>query len=494
MRRAWLGLLVALPLSACTTLGPDFDGPAPGFEAQWQSPSLRDVRTAPGSVAWWDGFGDPALSALVRAAQTDNPGLRVAGLRVLESRAQLAIAGSLNSPQAVSVTAGGGYGIAAPPGRRLENFDFAFASAGASLGWELDFWGRFRRTLESADALYAGSIADFEDSRLLLQAEVAKAYFTHRTFEERLAIVKQNLVLQQRSVEITELLFRRGIESELDVQQARTQLLATQASVPQLEAGLVQTRNALALLLGRPPGPLPELALAPSNLPALPDTLAAEVPGDLLLRRPDVRAAMLRAAAQSAQIGVAEADLYPNLGIVGSLGLGATSLSSGTKVDLAIGPGLSWTLPLFGRARNGVRVQDARFEQALTLYRGTVLRAAAEVDNSAITVAKARDENVTLAAAQTAARRSLDLASLQYREGITDFQRVLDAQAGLLRQQDRFVTNRGQIANGIVDLYKALGGGWIPATEADFADQATRARMQGRTNWGTLLDMPEQER
>lgn len=488
---AMAAVVALVGLSGCTTLGPDFAAPAPGFEASWQSPSMAAVAPGPSAAAWWDNFNDPALSALVREAETANPGLRIAGLRVLEARAQLAAAGALRLPQATTVTAGAGYGAQAPGGRAIAESDFLFASGAVSLGWELDVWGRFRRTIEAADALYGGSIADFEDSRLLVQSEVARAYFTHRTLEERLAVVRQNLALQQRSVTITELLFKRGAESELDVQQARTQLLATEATVPQLEAGIVQARNALSLLLGRPPGPIPELALSAPALPPLPAGLSTEAPADLLRRRPDVRAAALRAAAQSAQIGIAEADLYPSLALGGSFSLLGTSPGRNPTVELAIGPGLNWTVPLFGRARNAVRVQDARFQQALVAYRNSVLKAATEVDSSAIVLAKSREENVTLDAAQTAARRSLDLATLRYREGMADFQRVLDAQAGLLRQQDRYISNRGQIALALVDLYKALGGGWAPATDADFVNDATRSEMQARTNWGKLLDRPE---
>jgi NodT family efflux transporter outer membrane factor (OMF) lipoprotein len=491
MRQLPLATLAVL-LGGCMTVGPDFEPPAPTWDAEWKGPSLEGVGDGPAAAAWWENFRDPALDALIVAAEAGNPGLDLAGLRVLEARAQLAVAGALRVPQASTVTAGAGYGAAARAGRRVADSDFAFATAGLEIGWELDFWGRFRRAIESADAAYFASIANFEDGRLVLRAEVARVYFAHRTLQERLAIVQQNLVLQRRSVEITELLFRRGAESELDVQQARTQLLATEASVPQLEAGIVQTRNALALLLGRPPGPLPELALSPPQLPLLPQGLTADIPADVLRRRPDVRAAALRAGALSAQIGLARAELYPSLALGGSFSLTGTRPGLGNAVDIALGPLISWSFPDFGRVRNNVRVQDARFQQALVGYRESVLRAATEVDNGAIGFVKAREENAVLADAQRTARRSLDLATLQYREGMADFQRVLDAQAGLLRQQERYVANRGQVASSLVDLYKALGGGWSPAVEADFADPATRATMKARTDWGRLLDMPEE--
>ncbi len=480
-----------LALAGCTTLGPDFRLPPPAFDQDWHSPSLSGVDTAPAAGLWWQQFNDPALDALMAAAVAGNNNLKIAGLRVLEARAQLAATAALRSPQAAVATAAAGYGASAPGNGSIRNYDALFASVGVSAGWEIDFWGKFRRAAEAADAGYFAQIANYDDFAILLRAQVAQLYLTHRTLEERLAVVRSNIVLQQRSVAITDLLFRRGADSELDLQQARTQLLATEAAVPELETGLVQTRNALSLLLGRAPGPIAELALSPSKLPGVPVTVAADMPADLLRRRPDVRAAALRAGAQSAQIGIARAELYPSLSLVGSLGVTRTTLGGlSNSLDVGIGPSLRWNFLDFGRIRNNVRVQDARLEQALTAYQDAVLQAASEVDNSAIAFAKAREEDAILAQSQAAAQRSLDLATIRYREGISDFQRVLDAQAALLRQQDRYISNRGQVATDLVQLYKALGGGWISSSEADYADAETRARMAARSDWGKLLTTP----
>jgi NodT family efflux transporter outer membrane factor (OMF) lipoprotein len=492
LRRAAL-LAGALALAGCTTLGPDFAAPEAGIDKDWRSPSLGLVTTGPADGAWWLQFHDPALDALVTAAVAGNNSLKVAGLRVLEARAQLAGVQAARSPQAFVGTAAAGYGGSAKGNLPIARNDFLYGSVGVSAGWEIDFWGRFRRGIESADAAYFASIANYEDFAIILRSEVARLYLSERTLEERLAVLKSNMALQERSVEITERLFREGAESELDVQQARTQLLSTQAAIPELEAGIIQTRNGLTLLLGRAPGDLPELALSPPQLPVLPAVIAADIPADLLRRRPDVRAAALRAGAQSAQIGLARAELYPSLSLVGSLGVTRTSLGGlSNSVDFGIGPSLRWNFLDLGRIRNNVRVQDARFQQTLAAYRDTVLQAATEVDSSAIALVKNREENDILAQSQAAAKRSLDLATLRYREGLQDFQRVLDAQAALLRQQDRYISNRGQVATDMVALHKALGGGLIGATEADFADAATRAAMAARTDWGKLLAPPAQ--
>ena len=489
-----LGLLFVALLGGCTTLGPDFAEPTTAWDAEWRSPSMAGVATAAAEGPWWESFNDPSLTALVTTAMTANRDLKVAGLRVLEARAALGIARATLSPQSVQATGAGGYGLSVVKGAPAGRSDFLFGTIGASTAWEIDFWGRFRRGIESADAAYFASIAGYQDFALILRGEVAKLYFTHRTIEERLAVVRGNLALQQRSVEITSLRFRRGDQDELDYQQALTQLKATESSIPPLEAALVQTRNAIALLLARPPGPVPELALSPPRLPARPPALAADVPADYLRLRPDVRAAAFRAGAQSAQIGIARADLYPRLALVGSLNLNRTTLGSVTNtLDFGLGPSVSWSFLDFGLIRGNIRVQDARFEQTLEAYQQAVLQAAAEVDNAAIALNKGIEEQVLNEEAAAAAARSLDLAQLRYREGLSDFQRVLDAQAALLRQQDQVVTNRGDNARTLVDLHTALGGGLIPPVEADFASAETRARMTERTNWGGLIDLPPEE-
>ena len=497
LRRNLLLLALAGSTAGCATVGPNFVPPRADWDEGWTSATLASLGAPPPGVeapSWWQQFKDPALDALVDAAMAGNRNLKVAGLRVLEARAQLGVAQSGLKPQQVQATGGAGYGASAPGGIPIGRADFAYATADFNTAWELDVWGKFRRGVEAADANYFANVANYDDFAIIMRSEVARLYISYRTTQARLRITRENAVLQKRSVDISQTLFRNGAESELDVLQARTQYLSTISNIPPLESGLHQTRNAIAVLLGRQPGELPELALGPQMLPTAPARVQTEMPADILRRRPDVRAAALRAAAQSAQIGIAQSDLYPSLTLIGSIGATGTSLGGASNVvDLGIGPALRWNLFDFGRIRGNVRVQDARLEQALEAYQETVLQAAREVDSAAIAFAKSREEDIILDQSQRLARRSLDIAQKSYQEGFSDFDRVLTAQAALFREQERFISNRGQIASDLVAIHRAIGGGWIASTEPDYASADTRARMKARTNWGGLIDTQAKE-
>ncbi|WP_027467692.1 efflux transporter outer membrane subunit [Deefgea rivuli] len=483
-------------LSACTTLGPQYVRPSSELPADWQSTSLNDapkIATDPQLDTWWHHFNDPVLNQLISETLSKNHNLRTAGLRILEARAQLGIAGSMLYPQLQQVSGsvleterrqfGGGTPSSSQGMRQY--------SASFNLGWEIDFWGRFRRGIEAADASYFATLAKYDDLQVLMVAQTADLYVSIRILEARLQIVHDNAAIQKRSLEITQRLFKSGNESELDVQQAKTQYLSTVSSIPELEASLRKTQNALATILARPPGPLAEMVGGKGIIPSAGLNLIVDLPADALLRRPDVRVAERQMAAQSALIGVAEADLYPSLSLLGSLGLSATSLSgSPTNLDLGIGPSLKWNVFDYGRIRNNVRVQDARFQQLAEVYQDTLLQAARDVDDAAVSYAKNLEQMSWLAQTEVAARRSLDIAMIQYREGISDFQRVLDAQRSLFSQQDRVVSNRGNAISSLIAIYKAMGGGWEQGRSRPLLDDETLQMMKMRTDWGDLLDTP----
>ena len=307
----------------------------------------------------------------------------------------------------------------------------------------------------------------------------------------RPAIARENAAIQKRSYEITQRIYKSGEQSELDLQQAKTQYLATLATIPDLQITLNKTRNALCSLLGRPPADLPELAGQAEELPNIEPLVIGDIPARLLMRRPDVRAAAWQIGVQSAQIGIAEADFYPSISLSGSIGW--TGYSNSDRADttsLAVGPGFSWNIFDYGRIENNVRVQDARLQQLIEQYQDTVLQAARETDDAAISVVKSAEQQQLLAASVRAARRSLELANTRYREGYAGFQRVLDAQQALFSQTERELINQGNHVSAVVGLYKALGGGWLDTPVQQLISEDTRNSLQQRTDWGPLLGAP----
>ena len=485
-------LFGALVLSGCVRVGPDFQPPAEVWLDHWNSPAIELAsrqRLEPDVSAWWRVFGDPALDRLIAEADVHNSNLRIAGLRIMEARAQLGIASRGRYPQLQQASAESLYlDRQQSGGRNPRDSHFWQHSLGVDIGWELDFWGRFSRAIEAADANYFAAQANYDDVRVLLRAQVADTYYLLRTTEARLRVAVENTALQKRSFEITEKLFASGQSDELDLQQAKTQYLATASSIPELEDQVLNARNALAVLVGRPPGPLAELAEREGLIPLVDHAVLEDVPANLLRRRPDIRAAELNVAAQSALIGVAQADLYPSLSLLGSIVWSTSSLSGAPDtLDLVGGPSLRWNLD-FTRTRYNVRVQDARLQQLIEVYRDAVRQAAREADDAARGLSKALERERILGEAAQSAQRSLSLASAQYREGLADFQRVLDAQRALLVQQDTYLLTRYSAVSNLIALYRALGGGWYGTQP--WVDAATHEQMQQRTHWGDLLDEP----
>jgi NodT family efflux transporter outer membrane factor (OMF) lipoprotein len=487
----------ALALSACTTLGPDFKEPEAAWLSSWQTDLYGEagspgVETGVDLGFWWKLFDDPVLNELIANAKRENPGLRIAGLRILESRAQLGIAGSNLYPQSQVGSGSASYvDTRQSGGRANNNQSFSTYEADLSIAWELDFWGRFRRGIESADAAFFASITNQRDVQVLLSAQVADLYFAYRTNLARIAIARENARIQQRSLEITERLYKGGQQSELDLQQAKTQYLTTLSTIPPLEISLIQTRNALAALLGRAPGELPELAGLAESLPELSPPVIDAIPARLLSRRPDIRTAAWQVAVQSAQIGIAEADYYPSISLLGNLSWSANTVNgSPDTFTTAAGAGFSWNIFDYGRIANNVRVQDSRLQQSIENFQNSVLQAAQEIDSAAYSVVKTHELEAILVRSVAAAERSLELANTLYVEGYADFSRVLDAQRAVFSQTSNNLANRGNNISAIISLYKALGGGWIDTPIDQLIPQSTRETMKRRSDWGDLLTAP----
>jgi NodT family efflux transporter outer membrane factor (OMF) lipoprotein len=494
-----LVLQSVLLLGGCTKLGPDFVKPETPVENDWSYQNDEVVSQPVELDDWWTVFNDPALNRIVDMAYRQNLPLQVAGLRIYEARAQLGIAVGLQFPQQQRLTG------SATTNRISENSpnfipqtdtNFRNYQAGFDAAWELDFWGRFRRNVEAADANLATTVADYDNALVSLTAEAARIYVTIRTLEERLQIAYENIRLQQESLNIASVRFKYGATTELDVTQAQTNLADTQALVPVTQKLLQQAKNALSTLLGMPPSDLSQLLGGSGTIPVAPAEVMVGIPTELLRRRPDIRQAEQLAAERSALIGVARADLFPSFSLFGTIGYqssdtrnsDAGDLFDSDSLTLSAGPAFSWNILNYGRLRNNVRVQDARYQQTIVNYRDTVLNAYREAEDAMVAFVQSREESKIRETGTTAAKRSSKLSAIQYREGAVDFQRVVDSDRALVLQQDQWASSRGDIALGLIAIYKALGGGWeTRAGDAVISDE-NRAAMQERTNWGGLLD------
>jgi NodT family efflux transporter outer membrane factor (OMF) lipoprotein len=413
---------------------------------------------------WWTVFNDTTLNTLIQTAYQQNLTLREAGTRILEARALLGIARGNLFPQ--EQFAFGEYSrvklsqnVANPPVSAW----FSNWASGLSGSWELDFWGRYRRAIEAADAVLDASVENYDDVLVVLLSDVAAAYVEYRTFEQRLVYARQNVVIQRESYQLATDKFENGATTERDVQQARQVMAETEALIPVLEIGKRQTANRLCVLLGMPPIDMDAILGAGSGIPETPPDVVVGVPADLIRRRPDVRRAERQVAAQSARIGVAVSDLFPHFSVLGTIGVEAEQFGDLFKSGSMIGeisPGFRWDILNYGRLVNNVRVQDARFQQLAYAYQNQVLDAGREVEDAIVVFLRSREQAAHLDASVAAATRTVEITSDQYDEGLVDFTAVYLFQSTLTEQQDELAVAQGDIALGLIAVYRALGGGW----------------------------------
>ena len=496
-------IAVGIVFSGCTMVGPDYVKPAAPEPNQWLASD--DAKLASKEVDfsnWWTVFNDPIVNELIEAAYQQNLTLQIAGLRIYEARAQLGIAFGFQYPQTQQ-----GLGSSsinqlsknapntASAERYYSNFDIGLDAA-----WELDVWGKFRRAVQTSVANLEASIANYDDILVSLTAEVARTYILLRTSEERLEVARQNVKIQKRSLEIAQVRFKAGAVTELDVTQARALLRSTEATIPGFETDIRQAQNALAILLGKLPGEIDAMLRGPGLIPKVPAEVAVGIPAELLRRRPDIRFAERQLAAQSAQIGFAKADLLPHFSLFGSLGFQASDhtgfrwnnsdfsdLFKKNSITYSTGGAFNWDIFNYGRITNQVRVEDARFQELAVNYEDTVIRAAQEAEDAMVSFLQSQESVFFLTDAVKASKRAVDLSLIQYREGLVDYQRVLDTQRFLTEQQDGLVFTAGSVGQNLVAIYRSLGGGWGLRAGKDFVSAGIKEEMEQRTNWGGML-------
>ena len=504
--RSFVGTMaLVLVLTGCA-LGPDYRKPPTAELQEWkdkEDPQIKAEHTD--FTQWWAVFNDPVLDGLIQSAYEQNLTLRIAGVRILQARAALGFAVGRLYPQTQSF--GGALtwnsGSEATGGSQFVDLSFSEVGLGFDAAWELDCFGKFRRNVQSNIASLEATIASYDDILVTLTAEVARVYVLMRTFENRLKIARDNVEIQRRSLQIAEARFKGGAVTELDVTQAQSLVKDTEASIPRLEASIRQSRNALATLLGKLPGEIDSMIGEFGPIPDPPAEVAVGLPAELLRRRPDIRAAERQIAAQSPLIGRAKADLYPQFSLFGSIGVrantgsssqadgaGGSSLGdmfSSDAIEFVGGPGVTWNIFNYGRIKNRVRIQDARLQQFEINYQETVLRAYREVEDAMVGFLRTREEVGFLAESVKASKRSVDLSMIQYREGLTDYQRVLDTQRFLVQGQDFMTDTMGRVVTNLIAMYKGLGGGWEIRVGKDFVPQQVKDEMKERTDWGELL-------
>lgn len=502
--RAAIAVGLSAYLSGCM-VGPDFSRPATQMVDQYKTPAQGEFTDAVQTetsktlnpVAWWESFNDPTLTKLLKQASGENITLQSAAVRIYQARSALGVADATLLP---TVGLGGTAQQTNQPSILSQFLNASSTSAVqnvvVSANWEIDFWGKFRRGIESALASYQSAVATYYAADVSLAAEVANTYVNIRYYEQSIEVARANLILQAESLRIAGARYRYGATSLLDLSQAQSQYEQTKSMIPPLVAGLQKAQNAMSILLGKPPEYYDRNFGSIKGTLTPPAALQVGIPKDLLRRRPDILQAEYYAASQSALIGVNAAALYPSFSLAGYFGFQTMQYTGGPSMgpiftwdNRTTNIGASFTFPLFyrGAIYDQIRVQDAVFQQAILNYQNLVLKAQQEVDDSLILISTSRSASADLVRAVTAAQQAAALALDRYKQGQNDYNTVIVAQQQLLQVQESLVQSNSNILLGYVSAFKALGGGWsgeldVPNLPGDVIDQ-----MQQRTNWGTVL-------
>ena len=512
-----LSVLTVMMLSGCVKLGPNFTGvDAPPLPKNWTHGSKKANSDA--MAQWWKTFNDPTLNTLVQKTYAQNLDIKSAGLRILQSRAALGISEGLSFPQVQTLS-----GNAATTRNNGNNFEVA--GLNFDMGWEMDIWGKYARGIESSEANLYATLSSYNDIMVSVIAEVARNYINYRTSEERLAYAVRNITIQERVTQMTEVQFNSGNVSELDMQQARTQLYNTRSALPSLELSKIKARNAIALLLAMNSNEVTKLLKSGRNKHADPTSkyLALEKRGsmqikesssellnvnmiprarlnpykkidaNLITRRPDIKIAEYSVQSNSALIGAKMAELYPSFSLFGNIGYNSNNatgswVNGSDALGVTIGPAFSWNIFQYGRIKNQIRLQDAVFEESLVNYNKKVLSAVSEVSDALNGYILTKKQQVENRKAVDATVRAFNISVIQYNDGLVNYQRLLTTVEKLTSTQDRYASIKGNLAINAILLYKALGGGWQMNKGKAYLSEETAAKMKKRVDWGKYLD------
>jgi multidrug efflux pump len=454
----------ALFLGGCAA-GPNYRQPETSVSPAFANASQTNLCSAATETNWWRGFNDPRLNRLVDRAVVTNQDLRMASARVREARA-LRTTTVLNAFPVVQGDAAYTKAVNSLDAmhgfprnlRETELYDVGFDAT-----WELDFFGRVRRSIEASTDEVAALESNRRDVLVSLIAEVARNYFELRGAQNQLDVARHNAENQRETLDIIAARLQAGRATELDAARARAQLNATLALIPPLEASVKRDIYRLSVLCGQRPTALDSELTAPVPLASLPPLVNLGSPEELLRRRPDIRAAERSLAGATARIGVATADLFPRVFFNGRAALEASQLSGLTKAGsdtYSFGPQITWAFLDLGRVRARIKAADARADALLAAYEKTVLIALEETEGALVEFGQARVRQDYLVASADAARQAVALATQRYQSGITDFLTVLDAQRTQFLVEEQLAGSQTRAATSLVAVYKALGGGW----------------------------------
>lgn len=447
-------------------VGPNYHRPVEPVANAWiDAADPRLVSQSADLASWWTNLNDSVLNELIQNAYQQNLSIRESAFRVLQARAELGIAQGKFYPQQQYLDGGftqQKFSNANANSVFLPNTSFSNWQYGFALAWELDFWGKYRRMIEAADAHLDASIEDYDAVLVTLIGDVAQNYVQLRIVEQQLEYISENVKLQADTADIAKARFDGGQTSELDVDQALSVLAQTESQTPALEIQRRQLQNTLCILLGMPVQDLVS-CLGHAPIPSTRTDIVLGIPADLLRRRPDVRREERKTAMESARIGMAEADLYPAISITGSMGYSAQTFSQMFARDAfagSVGPGFRWNVLNYGRILSNIERVDATFESQVAKYQQTVLQAGLEAENAIVTFLKSQEQAEKLDESVKAMEKCAEIASVQYKGGLVDFNRVSLIEQNLVNQQNLLAQARGNTTLGLVNLYRALGGGW----------------------------------
>ncbi|HSW68930.1 MAG TPA: efflux transporter outer membrane subunit [Gammaproteobacteria bacterium] len=493
--------LLCLFLNACM-VGPNYKEPVKPIAKHWKKNNSTVNEKPFCNPHWWESFHDPTLTALIYKGYTSNLSLQSMGVKVLQARAELAQSVGELYPQQQALI--GNYTYSRIGGGSLQNLlpnEIQTAALGFTLNWELDFWGKYRRAILSNNAAFLASIAAYDDALITLTADIASSYIKIRTIQAQIKVILTNIEVQKIGLQLAEVRYRSGQTSLIDVEQAKTALSETQSKLPTLRAQLQVQKDVLSILMGEPPNQIDAILNTHRGIPTVPLSVAVGIPKEALAKRPDIYQARFEAIAQSEMIGATKANLFPAFSLNGTFAFAANNIGTSSVRDIfhwsnrtvTAGPALNWPFLNYGQITNAVRVQDAAFQQALLNYINLVLKAQAEVQDNITTFVESKLAKQFLVKADRAAKETLKLALIQYKEGEIDFTPVLYAEQQQLRVQSSLINAEGDSPEALVSLYRSLGGGWEIRRGNDVIPNSMKREMAARTNWGDLLQQKEHQ-